>query len=333
MKGMMMLRVALIGAGRIGAIHGANVASNPNTQLAGVCDAVAASAEALAKKLNVPVLTLEQIWQDASIDAVVIGSSTDTHAPLILDAAKHGKHIFCEKPVDLSLDNAQKCADAVKAANVRCMIGFQRRYDPTFAKAHDAIVSGKIGSPECVIITSRDPGAPPLDYIKRSGGIYRDMLIHDFDMCRWLLGEEPNWLMACGSVLTDPAIAGHDADTTAVTLRTASGKLCQINTSRRAAYGYDQRFEVLGSKGMVQANNVSSANTVLANEAGFMGELPEPFFLERYAKAYVNELNHFIDALRTGEPFVTDIADAVLTQRLADAAAKSFESGQPVHLA
>ena len=327
-----MLKIALIGAGRIGQIHGHNIDANPNATLVGVCDSIDAAAQNLAAKLSIPVLTLEAIWADNKIDAIVIASSTDTHAALIAEAATRGKHIFCEKPIDLSYEHAQKCVDVVTQNNVRCMIGFQRRYDPTFAKAHDAIVTGKIGMPECIVITSRDPGAPPVEYLKRSGGVFRDMLIHDFDMCRWLLGEEPNWILAVGSTLTDPAIVGIDADTTAVTLKTASGKLCQINTSRRAAYGYDQRFEVLGSHGMINANNVSSTQTVLSNGDGMVHELPEPFFLERYSAAYVIELQHFIDALQNNTPFISDITDAVLSQRLADAAARSYESGQPVLL-
>ncbi|MEY4585558.1 MAG: hypothetical protein RJB10_2055 [Pseudomonadota bacterium] len=246
-----MTNVAVFGAGRIGRIHASNIAALPGVNLKYVSDPVPTYAAELASQLGAEVASIEAALADKSVDVVAICSSTDTHSDLITRAAAAGKHIFCEKPVDLSVPRAEACAQAVKDANVACMIGFQRRFDPTFSDASRRLAAGEIGSPEMLIITSRDPGAPPAEYIKASGGIFRDMLIHDFDVFRWILcadGDEAEWLSATGSVLTDPAItATGDVDSTAVTIRTRKGRLCQINTSRRAAYGYDQRFEVMGS--------------------------------------------------------------------------------------
>jgi myo-inositol 2-dehydrogenase/D-chiro-inositol 1-dehydrogenase len=265
---------------------------------------------------------------------VVIASSTDTHSELITRSAAAGKHIFCEKPVDMSVPRARDCAAAVQAAGVACMIGFQRRFDPTFNEARTRMDRGEIGNPEMLIITSRDPGAPPAAYIQASGGIFRDMLIHDFDVFRWILcadGDEAQWLSATGSVLTDPAIrALGDMDSTAVTIRTRKGRLCQINTIRRAAYGYDQRFEVLGSAGMLQCGNHTPSEVVQWDAQGVRGDKPENFFLQRYAAAYRLEITHFFECLQSGSAFRTTIADGVAAQVLADAAAQSCQSGQAV---
>ncbi|MBP8272346.1 MAG: Gfo/Idh/MocA family oxidoreductase, partial [Sphaerotilus sp.] len=241
-----MKNVAVFGAGRIGRIHATNLANLPGVKLQSICDPVGDSASALAQQLGAQVSTIEAVLADPSIDVVAITSPTSTHSDLITRAAAAGKHIFCEKPVDLSVPRAIACGEAVKAAGVACMIGFQRRFDPTFNEARTRMDRGDIGNPEMLIITSRDPGAPPAEYIKGSGGIFRDMLIHDLDVFRWILcadGDEAEWLSASGSVLPDPAIAAlGDFDSTAVTIRTKQGRLCQINTTRRAAYGYDQRF-------------------------------------------------------------------------------------------
>ena len=254
-----MKNVAVFGAGRIGRIHASNLAALPGVQLKYVCDAMPAAAADLAQTLGAEVSSIEAVLADASIHAVAICSPTTTHSDLIGRAAAAGKHIFCEKPVDLSVPRAEAVAKAVADAGVGCMIGFQRRFDPTFNEARRRMDAGEIGNPEMLIITSRDPGAPPVEYIKQSGGIFRDMLIHDLDVFRWILcadGDEAAWLSATGSVLTDPAVgAAGDYDSTAVTIRTRKGRLCQINTTRRAAYGYDQRFEVLGSAGLLQCGN------------------------------------------------------------------------------
>ncbi|MDE2397367.1 MAG: inositol 2-dehydrogenase [Burkholderiales bacterium] len=331
----MTKNVAVFGAGRIGRIHAANAAALPGVTLKFVCDPVADSAASLAAALGAQVSTPDAVFADKSIDAVVIGSPTDTHSDLIHRAAAAGKHIFCEKPVDLSVPRAVECARAVAAANVACMIGFQRRFDPTFAEAKQRLQRGDVGAAEMLVVTSRDPGAPPAEYLKASGGIFRDMLIHDFDVFRWILcsgdGDEAAWLSASASVLTDPALSAlGDFDSTAVTLRTRKGRLCQINTSRRAAYGYDQRFEVLGSKGLLQCGNHRPTELVQWDAQGLHGDKPENFFLQRYAAAYRLEITHFFECLQSGQPFRTTVADGVAAQKLADAATESARSGRPV---
>ena len=331
-----MKNVAVFGAGRIGRIHASNLAALSGVQLKYVFDPVPAAAADLAQKHGAQVATIEAVLADKSVDAVAICSSTDTHSDLITRSAAAGKHIFCEKPVDLSVPRAVACGEAVRAAGVSCMIGFQRRFDPTFNDASRRLLAGEIGTPEMLVITSRDPGAPPVEYLKASGGIFRDMLIHDFDVFRWILcadGDEPAWLSATASVLTDPAIKdAGDFDSTAVTIRTQKGRLCQINTTRRAAYGYDQRFEVLGSAGLLQCGNHTPTEVVQWNAAGIHADKPEAFFLQRYAAAYRLEIEHFFECLQSGAPFRTTVADGVAAQKLADAATQSANSGQPVAL-
>ena len=332
-----MKNVALFGAGRIGRIHGGNAAALPGVNLKFVCDPVGDAAAQLAQSLGAQVSTPEAVLADPSIDAVLIGSPTDTHSDLIHRAAATGKHIFCEKPVDLSVPRAEECARAVAAAGVACMIGFQRRFDPTFNEAKQRLARGDIGVPEMLVVTSRDPGAPPPEYLKGSGGIFRDMLIHDFDIFRWILcvdeADEAATLYATGSVLTDPSIAAvGDIDSSVVTIRTKKGRLCQINTSRRAAYGYDQRFEVLGSKGMLQCGNHKPSEVVQSDGSGVHAEKPEHFFLQRYREAYRLELTHFFECLQGAKPFRTTVADGVAAQKLADAAAQSLASGAVVTL-
>jgi myo-inositol 2-dehydrogenase/D-chiro-inositol 1-dehydrogenase len=333
----MTRNVALFGAGRIGRIHGGNATALPGVAVKVVCDPIADSAAQLAHALGAQVGTPDAVFADKSIDVVLIGSPTDTHSDLIHRAAAAGKHIFCEKPVDLSVPRAEQCARAVAAANVACMIGFQRRFDPTFAEAKQRLVRGDVGAAEMLVITSRDPGAPPPEYLKGSGGIFRDMLIHDFDVFRWILcvddGDEAATLYATGSVLTDPAIAtAGDVDSTAVTIRTRKGRLCQINTSRRAAYGYDQRFEVLGSNGMLQCGNHRPSEVVQSDATGVHAEKPEHFFLQRYRDAYRLELAHFFETLQSGGRFRTTIDDGVAAQKLADAAAQAHASGSVIRL-
>ncbi len=326
-----MIDVALVGAGRIGKIHGANLARQPGMRLRYVCDAVPAAAEELASKLGASACDLERLLSDGGVRAVAIASSTDTHADLILRATAAGKAIFCEKPVDLDLARARECAAAVAKAGVPCLIGFQRRYDPTFAALKRRLDAGEIGEVEVLAITSRDPGAPPTSYIRRSGGIFKDMLIHDFDVCRWILADEADSVYATGSCLTDPAIAqAGDVDTAAVTIRTRKGRLCQINTSRRAAYGYDQRFEVLGSGGMLAAGNHRPTEVTAHKAGGVSSDVPEPFFLERYRAAYAEEMLHFAAVLRREAQPRTGIDDGVRALELAEAATRSWKEGRAV---
>jgi myo-inositol 2-dehydrogenase / D-chiro-inositol 1-dehydrogenase len=328
-----MIDTVLFGAGRIGKIHAANLAAHSAAQLKYIVDVNEQAAAALAAQHGACVVSVDEALSDASVQAVVIASSTDTHADLIVRSAKAGKAIFCEKPVDLDLSRARECERVVAAAGVLCLIGFQRRYDPTFAALKRRLLAGEIGEPELLIITSRDPGAPPVDYIKRSGGIFKDMLIHDFDVCRWIIDDDAVSVHANGSCLVDPAIAAAgDADTTAVTIRTRRGRLCQINTSRRAAYGYDQRFEVLCSKGMLQAGNHRPTEVAAYTASAVSTDLPEHFFLERYAQAYALEMHHFFDALVKRGPVATTIADGVKALELADAATRSWQEKRVIEL-
>ncbi len=327
------MEVALFGAGRIGTIHAGNLASQPGVRFKYVVDVDRAAAEALAARHGGVAATVEAALADPAVRAVVIGSSTDTHADLIARSAAAGKAIFCEKPVDLTLERARQCAAAVRAAQVSCMIGFQRRYDPTFAAVKARLDAGEIGTPEMLVVTSRDPGAPPLDYLRRSGGIFKDMLIHDFDIFRWILDDEAVSVHATGSCLVDPAIeAVGDIDCCAVTIRTRRGRLCQINTSRRAAYGYDQRFEVLGSLGMLQAGNHVPTAVVAHTAASVSHDKPEAFFLERYRAAYAAEMRHFFETLTTGAPLRTTVDDGLKALELAEAATTSWREQRVVHL-
>jgi myo-inositol 2-dehydrogenase/D-chiro-inositol 1-dehydrogenase len=327
------MNVALFGAGRIGTIHAGNVARQPGVMLRYVVDVNGAAAQALAAQYGASVADADTVFADPQTAAVVIASSTDTHADLILRAAKARKGIFCEKPVDLALDRARACAEAVRAAGVACVIGFQRRYDPTFASLARRIADGEIGDPEMLVITSRDPGAPPVDYIRRSGGIFKDMLIHDFDVFRWIIGDEAATVYATGSCLTDPGIAAAgDVDATAVTIRSRRGRLAQINTLRRAAYGYDQRFEVIGSKGMLQAGNHRPTEVLLWSSGAVTADKPEYFFLERYRAAYAAEMAHFFEVLAGRAVPRTSIDDGVAALALADAATTSWREQRIVEL-
>ncbi|MFT0533036.1 inositol 2-dehydrogenase [Castellaniella hirudinis] len=327
-----MKQVALFGAGRIGGIHAANLAGLPGVQLKYISDPFAEAARRLAEKYGARAdAHPDAIFQDPAVSAIIIGTPTTTHSALIQQAAAAGKHIFCEKPVDLSTARAQECAEAVAKAGVACMIGFQRRFDPSFSEAKRRLDDGEIGTPEMLVITSRDCAPPPIDYIRSSGGIFRDMLIHDFDVFRWILGDEAVWLSATGASLVDPAIGrAGDVDSVVVSLRTRSGRLCQINASRRAAYGYDQRFEVLGSAGLLACENLRPTAVCQMDARGVHLDKPEHFFLQRYREAYRLEIEHFFQQLETGASFRTGIADGVAAQRLADAAARSLASGQAV---
>jgi myo-inositol 2-dehydrogenase/D-chiro-inositol 1-dehydrogenase len=328
-----MLRFAQFGAGRIGAIHAANLAALNETQLLHVVDVNADAARTLAARHGAQVSSVTAALADPNVDAVIIASSTDTHADLAIAAARAGKAIFCEKPIDLSLKRVDACLAAVKKAKVPMFVGFNRRFDPSFAALHARIAQGDIGSVEQVIISSRDPGLPPISYLKVSGGQFRDMTIHDFDMARWLLGEEPVELFAYGTCLVDPAVAKvGDTDSAMVVMKTASGKLCHINNSRRASYGYDQRLEVHGSKGRLMAGNRTATTVELADGAAVTSEKPLYFFLERYADAYRAELSAFVDAVVNRKPLPVTAHDGRQAIVLAEAAVKSLKTGRPVRL-
>ncbi|MHA6325880.1 inositol 2-dehydrogenase [Roseivivax sp. CAU 1753] len=323
-----MIAFGLLGCGRIGQVHATSIASVDGARLVAVADALPEAAEALAARSGAEARAAGDIISATDIDAVIIATPTSLHFDQIHALARAGKAIFCEKPIDLSAERAAECRDAVKAAGVPFLTAFNRRFDPQFAHLKAQLDAGAIGAAELVVITSRDPAPPPASYIAQSGGLFRDMMIHDFDMARFLLGEEPVEVFAVGSCLVDPAIGAEgDVDTAVVTLRTASGKLCQINNSRRATYGYDQRVEVHGSAGMLQAANMPEHLVTRAGPDGFATAVNQLFFLERYRAAYLAEMTAFVTAVAAGRSPAPGIEDGVAAQRLADAATRSCQDG------
>jgi myo-inositol 2-dehydrogenase/D-chiro-inositol 1-dehydrogenase len=328
-----MIRIGLLGAGRIGQIHGRNAAAHAGATLVAVADAIPQSALALARATGAQALSVEELIAAKDIEAVMICTSTDTHADLIERAAGAGKAIFCEKPVDLSAKRIVKTLRKTEAAGVKLMIGFNRRFDPNFSALGKRLAAGAIGEVEIVTILSRDSSPPPVDYVKRSGGLFRDMMIHDLDMARFLLGEDPIEVQAMGSSLVDPAIGmAGDVDTAVVQMRTQSGKLCQISNSRRASYGYDQRIEVHGSKGLLRAGNIHETTVEQAGAKGFTTDPLQNFFLERYAAAYRHELDAFLSAVKSGGAPSPSGHDGLKAQLLADAATRSAQNGKPVRV-
>ncbi len=328
-----MISFCQFGAGRIGAIHAGNIARQDGARLLHVVDVDETAAKQLAAQYGARVSSAEAALADPAVDAVLIASSTDTHASLIEAAARAGKAVFCEKPIDLDRARVEACLAVVEETGVTLMVGFNRRFDPNFTKLRAQLRGGRIGKLEMLAITSRDPGPPPLAYIKVSGGLFRDMMIHDLDMARWLLEEEPVEAFAAASCLVDPEIgAAGDVDSAIVTLKTASGTLCQIANSRRASYGYDQRIEAHGAKGMLRAGNMIESTLEYSGSDGIVGEKPLHFFLERYAAAYRSELAAFIAAV-TGETVPpTSGADGLRALLLADAAVESAKSGRAVRV-
>lgn len=327
----MTVRFGLLGAGRIGKVHAKAVSGNPNAKLVAVADAFASAADAIASAYGCEVRTIEAIEAAKDIDAVVICTPTDTHADLIERFARAGKAVFCEKPIDLDVARVEACIKVVQQTTATLMVGFNRRFDPHFMAVRKAIDDGKIGDVEMITITSRDPGAPPIDYIKRSGGIFRDMTIHDFDMARFLLGEEPVSVFATAAVLVDKAIGeAGDYDSVSVLLQTASGKQAMISNSRRATYGYDQRIEIHGSKGVVSAENQRPVSIEIANGDGYTRPPLHDFFMTRYTEAYANEIASFIDSVEKGTKISPSGADGLAALKLADAAVQSVKEGKLV---
>ncbi len=327
-------RLAILGAGRIGQVHADAVASAGNAGLVAVADPDEAAAIALRDRHGCEVRSLDEIVIADDIDAVVICSPTDTHADLIERYCRAGKAVFCEKPIDLDITRVKQCLKMVENTGGKLMVGFQRRFDPDFNALKLAIDEGRIGDVEMVTLTSRDPGPPPLDYIKHSGGIFRDMTIHDFDVARWLLGEEIDTVQAAASVLVDPEIGGAgDFDSVNVIVRTASGKQCTITNSRRASYGYDQRIEVHGSKGSVAAENTHLSKTKIADASGYHAPPLQNFFMSRYAEAYCAEIEAFAQAVKEDtDPPVTG-RDGLLALALAEATILSVAEGRVVAVA
>jgi myo-inositol 2-dehydrogenase/D-chiro-inositol 1-dehydrogenase len=327
-----MVRFLLIGAGRIGRIHAENIAHGATSSLVAIADADRRAAAELAGKWSCRVVTPEEALGQGDIDAVLIASSTDTHADWIERCAAAGKPVFCEKPLDLDIGRATECMRKAQQARIPLYLGFNRRYDPSFARLKREIAAGSIGSLETLHITSRDPAPPPVDYIRRSGGLFRDMMIHDLDMARWLLGTEPVEVFARGTAVNPEIGAAGDIDTAMVMLRTADGRLCQIANSRRCSFGYDQRIEAFGADGMVSANNHTATSVTVAGKQGYTTEPALPFFLERYADAYRLELEDFIAALAGNKVELATGEDGRRALLLADAAQRSLTSGAPIAL-
>ncbi|PHZ86688.1 inositol 2-dehydrogenase [Paremcibacter congregatus] len=326
-----MYSIAIIGAGRIGAVHARNAYLHPGLDLRYIVDFQPTSAEDLATEFGTQAGTLDQVLADPQLDAVLIASPTSTHAEYIIKCAEAGKHIFCEKPIDLDLATSEACLQAVMQHEAKFLLGFNRRYDPDFARLKQTIEDGQIGELEMLQITSHDPAPPPVSYINQSGGLFKDMTIHDFDMARWLLGEPVSEIYAAGSCLVDPAIGdAGDIDSAKITLKTASGKLCSISNSRRAVYGYDQRIEAFGSKGLVKADNILCSHVAVWGDQGATKDRVQDFFIERYDAAYRIELDHFVNLLAGNCLPQTTIEDGVEALRLAEAAARSMQEGRAV---
>ena len=325
-----MLDIAVLGAGRIGRIHAGNIAAHPGARLAGISDPDTAASNRLATALGVRPISVTEAMR---ADAVLIASPTPTHADYVEQAAAAGRAVFCEKPIDLSEQRVRRCLGAVCSAGTVLMTGFNRRFDPHFVALKQRLDAGEIGALELLTIISRDPSPPPppLAYVATSGGLFRGMMIHDLDMARFLLGEEPVAVSAAASCLVDPAIgAAGDVDTALVMLRTASGRLCQISNSRRATYGYDQRIEAHGAAGLLQVANVVATTVQTATASGFRSDPVLPFFLERYAAAYRAELDAFVQAVRGDRPARPNGEDGLRALLLANAAVEAANTGRSV---
>jgi len=329
-----MLKVGLLGAGRIAGVHARAITSHPGSRLVAVSDYIAENAQKLAEQYGCEARSTDAIIADPVIDAVLIATSTDTHSDLIEVATAAGKAVLCEKPVDLSLARARACLDAVNGSGKPVMMGFNRRFDPNFGALKAALDAGEIGKAELLSITSYDPAPPPVSYIKVSGGIFRDMMIHDFDMANFLMGDAPITISAVGSSIVDPAIGdAGDFDTAVVTLTYADGRIAVIKNSRRAVYGYDQRVELLGSEGLLQAQNMLENTVVKSTTAGVTGAKPTYFFLERYMPAYAAEWAAFVDAVKDDTALPVTLNDGVNALALAEAATLSAHNNKPVALA
>jgi len=333
---MKPLKIGVVGTGRIGKLHVSNLMTRvKDAAVVAVSDVVPESAQALAAQWNIQKVYADYkaLIADPDVEAVLVCSSTDTHSMIAYDAVQAGRHVFCEKPVDFDLDRIRRVVDAVNEKGVKFQVGFNRRFDRNFKRVREAVQKGEIGDPQIVMVTSRDPAPPPVSYVKVSGGIFLDMMIHDFDMVRYLSGSEVTEVFASGAVLVDPAIGeAGDVDTAIVTLKFANGAIGVINNSRRAAYGYDQRVEVFGSKGCITADNETANLTTLSTAAGVVREKPLYFFLERYNDAFIEEMNGFVQAVQNDTPTLVGAEDGLKPVRIALAAKKSLVTGMPVRL-
>jgi len=330
------LRFGLIGAGRIGPVHAQTLAFHvPQAELAAVADLRPHAAQAVAARCNIPRILSsgEEIIADAGIDAVVICSPTDTHADLIVAAAKAGKHIFCEKPISLSLKEIDRSLAAVEAAGVKLQVGFNRRFDSNFLRVRQAVATGEIGTPNIFHIVSRDPFPPPLSYLRPSGVIFLDMMVHDFDMARFLMGEEVEEVYAAGAVMVDQGFAAEDDfDTALVMLRFCSGAIGTVDNSRKSTFGYDQRVEILGSKGKIATENRYPNQVVVSGEKCVYSDLPYNFFMQRYPDSFAAEVQAFTESVLQDKPIAVTGADSRVPVVMALAAGRSSQEHRPVRI-
>ena len=332
-----MVNVGIIGAGRIGRVHVESICTQvANAKVKMIADPfMNEQTEKWAKDMGVEAVTKDykEILADPEIDAVLICSSTDTHSPISVEAIKAGKHVFCEKPIDHDVEKIKEVIEALKDSNVKYQVGFNRRFDHNFEAVQKAVADGKIGDTHIIKITSRDPEPPCADYVKVSGGIFLDMTIHDFDMVRFLAGSNATEVYVEAAVLVDPAIGeAGDVDTAVITLKMENGAIAVIDNSRKAVYGYDQRAEVFGSKGMVAVSNDSTSSAVISNAEGVTGEKPLYFFLERYMAAYAKEIKCFIEAIENDTDTPLGVMDGLEPVLMGLAAKKSLEEHRPVKI-
>lgn len=330
------VNLGIIGAGRIGRLHAENIIRHiPKAKIRIIADLYPDQVQTWAKDFDIPRITADyrEVLDDLNVEAVLICSSTDTHADFIIEAAEADKHIFCEKPIDLAIDRIKAALAVVEQRGVKLQVGFNRRFDHNHRRVRDLVAAGKIGDPHIIQITSRDPSPPPMEYIKVSGGLFLDMTIHDFDMARFLSGSEVEEVYALGDVLIDPAIGqAGDIDTAIVTLKFASGAMGVINNSRRATYGYDQRVEVFGSKGSVLNRNDTPSSAILSTGEGVISEKPKYFFLERYKESFILEMAEFIDAVLCDSDPPVDGEDGLQAALIAVAARESLKQNRPVRI-
>lgn len=332
-----MINVGIIGAGRIGRVHVESICTQvPNAKVKMLADPfMTEETSTWAKNMGVEATTKDykEILEDSEIDAVLICSSTDTHSPISVEAIKAGKHVFCEKPIDHDVEKIQEVIDALKGSNVKYQVGFNRRFDHNFEAVQNAVAAGKVGDVHIIKVTSRDPEPPCADYVKVSGGMFLDMTIHDFDMVRFLAGCDAEEVYVEAAVLVDPAIGeAGDVDTAVITLKMQNGAIAVIDNSRKAVYGYDQRAEVFGSKGMVATANDSASTAIISNADGVTGEKPLYFFLERYMAAYAKEVKCFIKAIEDDTDTPLGVMDGLQPVLMGLAAKKSLEEHRPVKI-
>lgn len=332
---MNVLTIGIIGAGRIGKLHVDNLQLMPQVKIKAVSDVVISHLEKWAEDKGISTLTTnyQDLLADPEIDAIFICSPTNTHAQIIKEAALAKKHIFCEKPVSFSVEETLDALEVVKEQGVSLQVGFNRRFDPNFRKVYDLIQQGEVGHPHILKITSRDPQPPSIEYVRSSGGLFMDMMIHDFDMARYVMNSEVVEVFAYGTTLIDPSIQEvNDVDTAIVTLKFANGALGVIDNSRQAVYGYDQRVEVFGEKGAVAADNCCPTTVQVSKTEGVVKDKPLYFFLERYTQAYIEEVTQFTKSIIEEQAVICSGNDGLQAERIAKAAKESLLTGKPVQI-